>query len=442
MARMGFVVGAWLMALSVPALAAGQDNPIERADTQSPPPPSASVQTQLTGDWGGMRSRWNDRGVRISARLSSESATNLSGGASREFAEAGQFDIGARLDMEKLFGLKGGTFQATAVYRYGDNLVAQANLGVIQQPQEIFGRGETIRLTQFWYEQQFADGRASLKVGRIPESDDFGGFSCYFQNLNFCGSIPGRVASSYWFNWPISQWAARLRVNDGDRYAQVGVYQVNPKDLKQAFTIGYFNGATGVVVPVEVGWTPALGPAGLPGIYKAGAWYSSVDGDDVLLDVNRQPRVLTGEAPLRRDGRYGGYVTLQQQVTGSASNGASYRGLILFLNLIQADAATTTIEQHLASGFFYKGPFANHPEDAIGFGIARSRVNDRIAEGQRLDPTGPPVQHSEYAAELYYSLHPSPWLVLRPNIQYYRYPGGLDGRKDVTVAGLKASVTF
>ncbi|MGO4687105.1 carbohydrate porin [Brevundimonas sp. 2YAF1] len=441
MARAGFVVVAWLMAAPATALAAGQDKPLEQADTQSAPPPSAP-RTELTGDWGGLRSRWLDRGVRINARLSSESAANLSGGTRRTFAEAGQFDVGARLDMEKLFGLKGGSFQATAVYRYGDNLVTRADLGVILQPQEIFGRGETWRLTQFWYEQEFAGGRAALKVGRIPESDDFGGFSCYFQNLSFCGSVPGRVAGSYWFNWPISQWAARLRVKDGDRYAQVGVYQVNPKDLKNAFTIGYFNGATGVVVPVEVGWTPKLGSEGLPGNYRVGAWYSSVDGDDVLLDVNRQPRVLTGDAPLRRDGRYGGYVLLQQQVTGSASDGTPYRGLILFLNLVQADAQTSTVEQHLAGGLFYKGPFASHPEDAIGFGVGRSHINDRVAEGQRLDPAGPPVQHSEYAAELYYSLHPSPWLVLRPNIQYYHDPGGVDGRKDVTVAGLKASVTF
>ena len=96
----------------------------------------------------------------------------------------------------------------------------------------MYGRGQTIRLTDFWYQQKFADGLLDWKVGRIPFGEDFASFSCDFQNLTFCGSDPGNIVGNYIFNWPISQWATRVKVNlNGFGYVQAGVYDVNPKYL-------------------------------------------------------------------------------------------------------------------------------------------------------------------------------------------------------------------
>lgn len=95
-------------------------------------------------------------------------------------------------------------------------------------------------------------------------------------NLSFCGTAPGNLVGDYLYNWPINQWTARLRVSDRDRYVQTAVYKVNPKNLDNRFTLGYLHGATGVLVPVELGWMPRIGAAQLPGFYKIGAWYSNV----------------------------------------------------------------------------------------------------------------------------------------------------------------------
>ena len=54
-------------------------------------------------------------------------------------------------------------------YRRGKDLGAAANLGVLQQVQEVYGRGQTWRLTQFWYQQSFANGHADLKLGRLTQ---------------------------------------------------------------------------------------------------------------------------------------------------------------------------------------------------------------------------------------------------------------------------------
>lgn len=76
-----------------------------------------------------------------------------------------------------------------------------------------------------------------------------------------------------------------------------------------------------------------------------------------------------------------------------------------------------------------------------GVGVARTNVNGRAATADRLVP-GTPVRHAEYAAEVYYSVHPADWLELRPNVQYIHHPGGIREAADVGVVGMKAAITL
>ena len=95
--------------------------------------------------------------------------------------------------------------------------------------QEVYGRGQTWHMTQFWLNQSFLDNRVQWKIGRLTVGEDFASFSCDFQNLTFCGAQPGNLVGSYWVNWPTSQWATRLKVSTSEQtYVQAGVYQVNP----------------------------------------------------------------------------------------------------------------------------------------------------------------------------------------------------------------------
>lgn len=427
------------------------------AHSQSLPPPSlenAPVALQrgadttaedvtLTGSWGGLRSRLHDDGVDLSAGYVSESAWNVSGGQRERLRETGQFSFSAKFDVAKLVGVRGGVFQATVTYRRGKDLGAAADLGVLQQVQEVYGRGQTWRLTQFWYQQDLADGAADIKLGRLTQGEDFAAFSCQLQNLSFCGSPPGNLAGDYWYNWPISQWGVRGRVKSARYYAMIGAYEVNPRNLANDFTIGHFRGAVGVLFPAEVGFTPRLGSAGLPGSYRVGAWYNSANADDVLFDTRRGFPAVTGLAPLRRDGRYGVYVQLQQQFTGSAEESAAgpttKRGLVGFLNVTQTDRRTNLTDNQVALGLFYTGLLKSRPRDEVAFAVARTNVNERGARGVA---SGAPRPNAEYAAELAYGFQASPWLILRPNVQYVVDPGGFEEAHDVVVLALKASLTF
>jgi porin len=403
-------------------------------DTQSSPPPG------LIGDWQEIRTRLGERGIGLSARYASQSGYNVAGGDRKLFRETGQFDVGALLDLEKVIGLTGGAFQATVTWRRGYNLTADAGLGTLQQVQEVYGRGQTVRVTQLWYEQKIGD-RVEMKLGRTNPGEDFAVFSCHFMNLSFCGAQPGNLAGDYWQNWPVGQWGARARVDmPRDTYLAAGVYEVNPRNLENKFFIAHFSGATGVLIPVEAGWSRG-GDDGHVGSYKLGGWLSTAKGDDVLLDVNRRPVAITGLAPLQRSSRYGVYVSIQQQLTGTSKDGKSLSGLGMFLNVTQTDRQTAVTDNQVALGLFYKGLAPFVPGDVLGLAVARTNVNGRAARADALVP-GTPERDAEYAAELYYSVQPFDWLDLRPNVQWVHQPGGVRSAADVAVLGMKAAITL
>ncbi|WP_442678023.1 carbohydrate porin [Sphingomonas sp. ASY06-1R] len=406
----------------------------EQADTQRPPPPG------LAGDWFGLKQVLADKGIGVTARYASETALNVTGGRRTDITETGQLDVGALIDLKKLVGLEGGSVQATITYRRGHDLGQRAGLGVLQQVQEVYGRGQTIRLTQFWYEQMFGGDRLDMKVGRTAPGEDFAAFSCSFQNLSFCGSQPGNIAGDYWYNWPVSQWGARARVNFGMIYVQAAVYEQNPRNLERGFLEWHFHDAAGALVPVEIGAVRGGRSGGPVGSFKLGGWISTSDAPDVLLNVNRTPAILSGDTYLQRSSRSGVWINLQQQLTGRSKDGKSIKGLSLFVNMTQSDRQTSTVDNQLSLGLFYRGLIPYFTEDVFGLGLARTHVNARVADRQRLRGEAP--QSSEYAAEFYYSFHPRSWLELRPNLQWVHRPGGYRHVDDVGVLGLKGALTL
>ncbi|MBE1529133.1 porin [Sphingopyxis sp. OAS728] len=417
------IVAPLLMASSVTAAAQAQ----ESADEATPAP-------TMAGDVLGLRPRLADAGIELTGHYVAETAWNFSGGQRQDVTETGEFGIGLQFDMQRIAGTDG-SFQATMTYRHGPQLDTKAGLGTLQEVQEIYGRGRTWRLTQFWYEQRFANGAIAVKAGRTAPSEDFSAFSCTFQNLSFCGSQPGNIVTDYWYNWPVSQWGLRLRAAHRGVYAQIGVYEENPRNLDKSFTIGRFKGATGALIPIELGLTRG-GDGGPVGSYKIGGWVSTADAPDLFLDVDREPAILTGRAPLQRGSAHGVWLAVEQQVSGRSARGASISGVSVFFNALAADRRTSRIDNQIVAGLFVRDPLPGVAGDMVGFGVARTHVNNRLERAELL--AGQPPRGAEYAFELFYGFKPVGWLDLRPNVQWIHHPGGRRDARAVGVAGLKA----
>lgn len=418
--------------------------PNDAADSEQPPK-APSTPSTLTGEWGGLRTKLRDDGVDLTAGYVSEFAANVQGGERHDATETGQFSFGATIDTDKLLGLKGGTLQATITFRRGHDLGQRAGLGELQQVQEVYGRGQTWRLTELWYQQQITPS-LDLKLGRLVMGSDFASFSCDFENLAFCGAPVGNIAGDYWYNYPVAQWGARLRTKHRNWYAMIGAYENNPRNLDNDFALSH-GGATGVLVPFELGWTPHLGPNGLPGTYRVGGWYNSSNATDVLVGDDRRPTAITGLDPMTHSGRFGGYVMIQQQLTGTYQDDPVKgpkvtHGLSVFLNITQTDRNTEKTDNQTAIGATYVGPLAIRPKDDIGFAVARTNFNGRAAEALVLATPGSEKPDAEYEAELYYGIHFRDWLTVRPNVQYVVNPGGYHDARNLVVFGIKSGVTF
>jgi porin len=367
----------------------------------------------------------------------SEAVTNVAGGTSARVRESGQLSGGARLDMEELFDIPDGSLQAMLTWRRGENLAADAGLNTIELVQENYGRGKILRLTQLWYQQSFADRRIDVKLGRVSIAEDFATFPCDFMNLSFCGARPGSVVNEYWLNWPVSQWGMRWRYRGQETQAQIGAYEVNPKNLDEHFNIGRFSGATGVLVPIEGAFTRMLGDSQLPGTYKIGAWYDTSSAEDVFLDATGAPRAQTGLPALQRQGRYGAYVQIQQRLTGSESS-----GLRVFLNGVRAERRTSRVDSQIGIGLTWADPFQRGAPDQIGLALGRTHVNTRAAAHDRILQASNRSARSEYPAELYFRYAVTSWLTVQPSVQYVASPGGYDDREDVIVVGLRTALNF
>ncbi|KXG80153.1 carbohydrate porin [Pseudomonas mosselii] len=411
----------------------------------------------MLGDWGGTRSELLEEGYDFTLGYTGEMGSNLHGGYSHDRAArySDQFTFGVNMDLQKILGWQDTEFQLTVTERHGDNIsndrINDPRVGGFTSAQEVWGRGETWRLTQMWIKQKYFDGTLDVKFGRFGEGEDFNSFPCDFQNLAFCGSQVGNWVGGIWYNWPVSQWALRVRYNLNDAlYAQVGVFEQNPSNLESGngFKLSG-SGTQGAVMPIELVWSPRVN--GLKGEYRAGYYYSNAKAQDVLKDSTGAPAAISGAAYRSSSSKHGLWLGAQQQVTALASDQS--RGLSLFANATVHDKKTNAIDNYVQAGVVYKGPFDARAKDDIGFALARVHVNPGYRKNARLinqanglddydNPGFLPVQDTEYSAELYYGIHLADWLTVRPNLQYIRHPGGVSRVDDALIGGLKIQSSF
>ncbi|AWV86325.1 carbohydrate porin [Acinetobacter radioresistens] len=386
--------------------------------------PAFSTQSPwMLGDWNSNRAQLEQQGYQFSLGYTGEMASliDAKNNDKHKTEYTDQFALGAHFDLEKIMGWEDTEAQITVTHRNGRSLsqTHEALQGHLSSVQEVWGRGQTWRLTDLWIKKQFLDQKLDIKVGRFGEGEDFNSFDCDFQNLTFCGSQVGNWVGDQWYNWPVSQWAMRVKYQvQPELYGQVGVYEYNPENLKRSkgFNLST-DGSKGAIIPVELVWQPRAFLQQLPGEYRLGYYYSTADVEEI-------------ENPIKNSHKQGMWAVIQQKLTQPEPE--SNRGLKGFINLTLHDDATNTIDNMQNIGLVYTGLSLQRPDDQLAIAFGRISVNDKVQTGQ----------HEEYDAELYYGIHATNWLTLRPNIQYIRHVGGYKNGENVWVGGLKLQAAF
>lgn len=398
---------------------------------------SPTVRSTLTGDWGGARTRLADRGFIFRADYVSETFSVLTGGRSKNgTAYAQQVRVGFDLDMERVAGIKGGTFHFTVNDRAGRG-VSSAYIGNRLPVQETYG-GQFSRLTEASYEQDLANGAVNLRAGYFAMGNDLGGVSagCNFVNAAFCAHPLSLSGDSDWSNYPNARWGVALRIKARDDLRiRTGLFQVNPELGDEDNAFNPFGGTTtGKIIPLEIEYAPGhdANDHRLPASYKFGMYYDTADA----------PRA--GEAG-QVDGRYGVYAEMTQTLL---RHGDGPRNLVLIGAFTRNPRTSAQISDWAMLGLVKTGTFVSRDTDTMGVGLVRATVNPRLRDSHReslgvagMDASLP---SGETAVELSYGIQIRQWLLVRPDIQFILEPGAFtyESRKHAVAAGLQVKVQF
>lgn len=396
----------------------------------------------MFGDWNGKRTELQEKGYDFNFGYGGQFAALMDSKhhSSHDAEYSDQIVLGAHLDLEKIAGWKDTEAQINITKRDGKSLsqTSDALQGHQTAVQEVWGREQTWRLTDFWIKKKFFDQKLDIKVGRMGEGEDFNSFECNFSNLSLCGSQIGDYVGDQWYNWPVSVWAARFKYNwTPEFYTQIGVYEYNPENVGhrgKGFNMS-FDGGKGVILPVEAVWQPKFGASKLPGEYRLGYYYSTAN-------------VAQIENPDKKGNKQGGWVVANQQFT--THHGDVNRGLSGFMNLAFMDGKTNAITDMQNIGLRYVGMMDARPKDDIAIGVSRINVGNDVNSyniNESLKPDGTPLdyrglQSEEINVELYYGIHFANWLTVRPNIQYVNHVGGYRHGEDAWVGGIKFNTAF
>ncbi|NHC03475.1 carbohydrate porin [Acinetobacter sp. 187] len=405
-----------------------------------------ALRTHLLEDGQGKRQVLANKGIRFDANLISDTAYLISGGRNPGARPESSAHLGLDVDfnMQTLAGWKGVNIHTQITARQGQNTSVR-NLQDPMAPelssvQVAFARGnQGSRLSELSIEKKFDQHGLSIKAGRLNLGGDFDVMSCHFQNSSFCGAQMGKWQSGLWMNTPVAQWGARVKFDiHPELSAQIGVYEFNP-DNGNAHAEGQgwsldSQHADGVTVPVELIWHPQFGSHDLAGTYRAGFMWNTAH------DVNNQKNVVTGLAENHSDGEW---ISIEQQLTTKAGAGSgTQQGLETFENFTWHDQATNKIDNTQQIGLEYVGLSDHHPHDILGLAVNRVHLNPHFVHTQELHGKHQFNARAEYNLELNYNYNLTPWLLLRPDLQYVVHPGSSNNVNNAFVVGLTTKLVF
>ncbi|WP_281686979.1 carbohydrate porin [Pseudomonas citronellolis] len=391
----------------------------------------------LSGDWGGLRHELDDQGIRFTGEYSGETVYNADGGLKRSARYSQNLKLGVRFDLGKLYGLdNGGLVQLTVNDRRGND--GSGDLVGNRLPvQENYG-GLYTRLTELSYERSLFTPALDVKLGYMAMGNDLGGLDsgilCNFMNAGFCGHPLNMSGGSGWSNYPNAHLGVRLKYSFSPAWQlRVAAFNVDPESNGNSSRAWHLTPkhSTGTVVPIELVYKRL---DELPGEYKLGWYYDSSDAQRIGSDEKVAGR--------------GGHYLLADQAVWHAP-GRPGQSLHLFGQASVASSAASPFTRWYSAGVVLYQPFASRPRDTLALGFGRAVPNPRSRELQEDNALAngqayPELDNAERLVELSYGFQATPWLLLRPDVQYVIEPGAFSGQSidNALVFGLQVKATL
>lgn len=414
-----------------------------------------------TGDWSGLRTVLEDKGVEIFGGYTVEVWGNTTGGLKQGAVYTGLLDFGVNLDLEKAVGWQGASMSTTWLWLSGRD-ASEDLAGNFLTTSNIAGFN-TLRLGELWFQQNLLDDKISLRFGQLLADSEFvmsdyagtflnGTFGWpAFMYMNLPAGGPG---------YPMGTLAVRLALHPAEWFTfQSAVFQGNVYD-QNVNRHGFrwrLDGENGLLFlnEAQARWNHRDEETGLPGQAKAGMWIQTGELADTL-------------AASTNSGNYGWYFILDQMLyrepsvelpapTGASKDGKSAspagksfkepvkmeksdQGLGWFGRLAFTQEDRNFLNFYFDTGITYKGLVPTRDNDTLGIAFAYAQLGNTARNS--LINEGSVGVGAEMVLEVTYQAQITPWLVIQPDIQYIINPGGTRDLENAFVIGGRAAITF
>lgn len=359
--------------------------------------------SRMTGDWARARTHLEDRGV-------SFEITTTSDGSSLGARPSGVQGFGRSLstaavtfDLEKIAGLTG----SRVLVQYQVLGSANSALGSrVAQPVSNIDAATFRRFAEVWIEQQFGQ-RVRVKSGLIDANTEF---AFVENNADFINSSMGYSPTVFPMpTYPDPHLGLTVHVDTtAQTYASIGAFNGGPAtgvdDFRSVFAVG------------EAGlrWQGLGGGRAGVGYWRIGGRRDA--GDDGIVPVS------TG----------GQYIALDQTLWNS-SRGEATRTVGAFFQAGLADPQLSPTSSHIGGGLVGRGLLPGRPNDTVGLGVTVVR----LAPAAPDEPTS-----RELVFETFHRFVLTQWMALKPDLQFFRHPGGTPGRRTIVAGTVRIEVVF
>lgn len=326
--------------------------------TPQQPTPKYTSETNLTGDWGGLRNTLADEGFEMTLGYAMEFMGNPVGGDSQGSTYVHNVLLELDFDLEKLINLPNSTFRIRGSQRSGNSLTNR-HIGNAFSVQQLYGGGQTWRLVEVEMDHDLFDGKLNLAYGRLAVTNDFLTSPLYCQFVS--NAVCGQPAAPF-FNmpegitaYPEATWGVRARVEPiKETYLQVGVYDGDPRQGNSNGGTNFTFGDNGVLIMTEAGYKPEKGLLDLPAAYKIGGYYHTGNFNDVGKSQGGGNLFDSGEPARRHSDNAGVYTLIDQMLYREKPDDT--QGLYGFFVFVAApDEDKNTFPYFVSGGLIYEG---------------------------------------------------------------------------------------
>ncbi|MBA7479297.1 Porin B [subsurface metagenome] len=383
----------------------------------------------LTGDWGGLRQKMMDKGLRFDVSLVQTLQRNLGGGRDYRTAYSGGMDFGLQLDTGKAGLWPGGLLVIRGEARYGDasNPDSGALMPVNSNALFPVPGQDTCALSDFNFTQFLAPwvgvtfGKYSPREANVFAHDET---SQFMNTAFFINPVAGMAI-------PLGFLGAGVLVRPTDSFNVMTLVLDSEGETNASGFDTAFDRGVSVLQVAELG----IKPCGLPGHQRVGWTWS----DRVRMQLQQNPRaiigaILTGNPGLlSTQGSDWSLMYDFDQYVYTVPDKPD-RGIGLFGRFGFSDGDVNPIEAFYSVGVGGKGMISGRDNDTFGLGYYYLALSDDLPRMIRSRA------QDEQGVELYYNIEVTPWLHITPDIQIID-----PARKAVdttVVAGVRVKIDF